>query len=180
MNFDFVIYGKQSLGQPQNNDVVEQFLIELAVLVNTNKLSSSPELYAKHKLVRIGIRRALLTIIKLGLVTREQVTLAIARNNNGGIKMRTTNIYTVNASGEKLIRSEKLCTLREFLEMNRLKIGQSLYLAEIDEQGRSKNSETIFIGDATPYTQPTTASEEGWDYNHPRMKKFVLEIREYK
>lgn len=80
-------------------------------------------------------------------------------------------------------RQEKLCTLLEYVQMSRLEPGHKLLLVEItkDASGRecSCNAETLYVGNCTPYIQPTTSDgEEGWDYSHPRMKKFVLEIHE--
>lgn len=80
-------------------------------------------------------------------------------------------------------RYEKPCTLLEYLKMNRLKPGQKLYIAEIkpDASGTecSSNSEIIYVGNCTPYHQPNTDSgNEGWDWNHSRMSKFVLEVYE--
>mgnify|MGYP001374648492 CR=1 FL=1 len=40
------------------------------------------------------------------------------------------------------------------------------------------NREELWIGDCTTYIQPTVDDGEiGWDWNHPRCQKFVLEVR---
>jgi hypothetical protein len=75
-------------------------------------------------------------------------------------------------------RIEKLCTLLEWLQTDRLKIGQKIYLATIVEDIAS-NHETLYVGNCTPYHQPNEDSgDEGWDWQHPRMSKFVLEVYE--
>jgi len=91
----------------------------------------------------------------------------------------TTDTYQKN----ELISKEKLCTLQEFVEMGRLTVGQKLIIGEIIvkpdciDEIHSTNRENLHIGDCTLYHQPDDGCcEVGWDNNHPRMKKFVLEI----
>lgn len=60
----------------------------------------------------------------------------------------TTDIYNINANS---IRSEKLCTLLDYVKMGRLKPGQELFIGEIKEKDGvevSFNIETIWIGHA--------------------------------
>lgn len=84
--------------------------------------------------------------------------------------------------GRNKTRHEKLCTLLEYVQMGRLEPGTRLHIVEIGEvNGRecSKNTETLYVGNCTPYMQPSTSDgEEGWDWKHPRMSKFVLEVHE--
>lgn len=90
-------------------------------------------------------------------------------------KENTTNSYV---NGELLCR-EKLCTLKEYVQMERVKPGRKLLLGDVKD-GVHSNTETIWIGDATPYHAPSTNDGGfGWDYNAPIMKKFVLEIHTY-
>lgn len=82
------------------------------------------------------------------------------------------------------IRQEKICTLLEYLQMGRLQPGQKLHIVEIgkDSIGRecSSNAETLYVGNCTIYHQPNEDSgDDGWDWNHPRMKKYVLEVYEF-
>lgn len=93
----------------------------------------------------------------------------------------TTNIY----KNQKFIRREKALTLEEYVKMGRLEPGQYIHLAEVkaDSDGREchTNSEGFWVGDCTPYHQPSDSDGEiGWDYNVPTMKKIVLEIHTYK
>lgn len=81
----------------------------------------------------------------------------------------------------KFVRREKLCTLREFLELDRLKVGQCILIGNINlDSGNSSNTMTIWIGDATLYHEPSTNDGGfGWDYEHPNMNKYVLEVHEH-
>ena len=93
----------------------------------------------------------------------------------------TTKLY----HNDKLVHSEKLCTLLEWVSsLNRLEPGQKIYIGDIinDSNGKecSTNTEILYVGDCTPYHQPSLGDDEiGWDYKHPRMKKFVLEVYTY-
>ena len=89
-----------------------------------------------------------------------------------------TTIFSRNKA-----RHEKLCTLLEYLKMGRLEPGQKILIAEVkkDVNGRehSSHTETLYVGNCTPYIQPSTSDGgEGWDWKHPRMSKFVLEVHE--
>ncbi len=90
--------------------------------------------------------------------------------------MFTTNIYIEGGHA----RSEKLCTLLEYVQMNRLEPGTMLHIGDVSVDGivqTTLNTETFWVGHATPYHAPSTGDGEiGWDYNHPWMKKFVLEV----
>lgn len=93
----------------------------------------------------------------------------------------TTDTYL---NGQR-INQEKLCTLKEFLEMGRLKIGQKLHLAKIEKDKSgvdiSFDAEDVWIGDATPYHEPSTHDAGfGWDRDSNLCKKFVTEIHTFK
>jgi len=94
--------------------------------------------------------------------------------------MSTTNIY----HKERLIRQEKLCNLREFIQMGRLKPGQCIFIGDVIAKKNGEihtNTETIWIGDATPYHKPSTNDGGfGWDFEDFIMDKFVLEVYEYR
>lgn len=93
----------------------------------------------------------------------------------------TTNIYK---NGD-FVRREKALTLEEYVKIGRLVPGQYLSLGEVktDRDGREyhTNSEGFWVGDCTPYHQPSNSDGEiGWDYDAPIMKKIVLEVHIYK
>jgi len=93
--------------------------------------------------------------------------------------MRNTVTYPSNSKSTP--RQEKLITLKEFIEMRRLAVGQYLYIGDIDEQGASSNTEGIWIGDATLFHEPSTNDGGiGWNYDHPIMKKYVIEVHEHR
>lgn len=89
----------------------------------------------------------------------------------------TTDIYDTKGN---LIRSEKLCTLLDYVKMERLKPGQELFIGGVKEEDGiecSFGTESIWIGLATPFHKPSENDGEiGWNYNNPRMNKFVLEV----
>lgn len=90
---------------------------------------------------------------------------------------RTTDIYNRNGN---LIRSEKRCSLLKYVKMGKLKPGQKLLIGEIKEKYSielSSDTEIIWIGHATPFHEPSENDGEiGWNYDNPRMSKFVLEV----
>lgn len=90
----------------------------------------------------------------------------------------TLNLY--NRGEDRLVRSEKVCTLEEFISMNRLAPGQILLIADLEVGNNTishKNSETIIVGNCTPYHEPSTSDGGiGWNNNHSRMKKYVIEV----
>lgn len=93
--------------------------------------------------------------------------------------MRTTITYPSNSKDNP--RQEKLVTLKEFVQMGRLVVGQCLYIGDVDEKGLSSNTENIWIGDATPYHEPSTSDGGfGWNYDNPTMKKYVIEVHEHR
>jgi len=89
---------------------------------------------------------------------------------------RQTVVYTRSNT-----RIEKLITLGEWVEFERLQVGQKILLGEVDPAtGISKNRRTIFVGDCTPYTQPTTNDGGiGWSYDSDICKLYVLEVHEH-
>ena len=94
--------------------------------------------------------------------------------------MFTTNTYR---KGE-FSHSEKLCTLKEYVQMGRLKPGSKLLLGEIrkdiDDREVSTNTRSIWIGDATIHHMPCkNDAHVGWPEDHPLMQKFVLVINDY-
>jgi len=91
------------------------------------------------------------------------------------MNQRTTITYRTDGS---TIR-EKLLTLAEFIQFSRLKPGQRILLGEVNNEGYSYNTQSLWIGDATIYNGPTTASDEGWDWNSTLCKKYVIEVNEY-
>lgn len=91
-----------------------------------------------------------------------------------------TNFY----HNQNFVRSEKLCTLTEFVEMDRLAPGQKILVAEVgkDKAGGSfsTNSETFWVGDCTPFEGPNQKSEDGWNERiFPMMKKYVIEVHTF-
>ena len=97
--------------------------------------------------------------------------------------MIVNTFHTSIFKKEKWVRSEKICTLKDFLAMGRLKPGQSILIGEIskDSNGReySCNTEVLYVGNCTPYHQPSmTDAEIGWDNNDSRMSKYILEVYE--
>lgn len=86
--------------------------------------------------------------------------------------MRCTTIYEKNNN-----RREKLCSMREYVEMGRLSPGQKLLIGEVGSEGESYNTETIWVGNATPFHRPSTSDAEiGWPYDDELMKLYVLEV----
>lgn len=70
-------------------------------------------------------------------------------------------------------------TLREYVELGRLKVGHLLILHNLKD-GNFNCSYRIFIGDATPYIMPTDNDGGiGWDLSDPQMKDQIVEIYEY-
>lgn len=101
----------------------------------------------------------------------------------------TTNTY----HRDKFIQSEKLCTLREFVEMNRLKPGQKLLIGKVESSREQSelhlDTDILYVGNCTPIHELTSYFENGnnyfklentkWNFHHPRMDKFVLEIHTF-
>ena len=93
----------------------------------------------------------------------------------------TTNTYKNN----QFIQSEKLCTLREFRAMSRFRAGQRILIGDVikkDKEEFSTNTESFWIGEATPHHEPS-ANDGGfgwdsWDRNG-LLDKFVLDIYIY-
>ena len=86
----------------------------------------------------------------------------------------TTNIYRKDT----LIRMEKRCTLKEFIQMGRLVPGILILIGEENDNTIQK-TERIIIGHATPYIEPSsTDGGIGWNYTEPRMNKVVVEVHE--
>lgn len=91
--------------------------------------------------------------------------------------MRTTDIYC----NEKLVRREKLLSLKEFVSYVRLEPGQRILIGDVSDSGVSSNTESFWIGDATPYHKPSTNDGEiGWLYSDPMMSKMVLEVHTFR
>lgn len=92
------------------------------------------------------------------------------------MKIETTNTY----KNGLLINSEKRCTLKEFCKIGRFKAGQNILIGEVGKDGTTFNTESFWIGDATPFHGPSTNDGGiGWNWNVPIMNKFVLEIHTY-
>lgn len=91
------------------------------------------------------------------------------------------NIYN---SSNNLMRQEKDCTLKEFIQMGRLKPGLLIFLVNRKSLGDKFvhiDGETIVVGNCTPYIQPSEHDGGiGWDFNHPRMEKIVTEVHEFR
>jgi hypothetical protein len=83
--------------------------------------------------------------------------------------------------GNDYQRAEKLVSLREYIEMDRLNIGQKIIIARRNKDGEFiEYPETIWIGNATLYHQPTDNDAEiGWDFDDEIMDYYVMEVREY-
>lgn len=94
-------------------------------------------------------------------------------------------MYTNHYHNQNFVRSEKLCTLTEFVQMGRLTPGQMILVSEVNrdqlDRATSTNSETFWVGDCTPFEGPNQKSEDGWDERiFPMMKKYVLEVHTFK
>ena len=89
-----------------------------------------------------------------------------------------TTCIRKRSKDDKVIRQEKLVTLKEYVEMGRLEPGQLVYVCEVDfEKNTHTNSETLIVGNCMPSIQPTTSDcGVGWDLAAPIMKKYVLEV----
>ena len=88
------------------------------------------------------------------------------------MKTFRTSIYENNV----LQHQEKLMTLREFIELDRLRVGQQLYLVEINQTWIT-SGECVTIGDATVYHEPSDNDcGIGWSDDNPQMNKYVLEV----
>lgn len=90
--------------------------------------------------------------------------------------MLSTTFYRDNT----LEHREKLITLREFIELGKLRVGQQLYLVRVDSR-QEEITDPIFIciGDATPFHQPSdNDAGVGWDNNFEHMNKFVIEVHD--
>ena len=91
----------------------------------------------------------------------------------------TTNTFI---QGKLEIR-EKVCTLKEFIEVDRLKAGHFIFIGEVivnDNLEITKNTQSFWVGDCTPFCGPSAKTGFQWDLNAPFMKKFVLEIHIYR
>lgn len=81
----------------------------------------------------------------------------------------------------KPTRKEKCPTLAEYIAMGRLKPGQRIVLADIGEiKGKEcvKNAASLFVGDCTPYHEPSTSDAGiGWP-DSTRMSKYVVKVYE--
>jgi hypothetical protein len=88
--------------------------------------------------------------------------------------IRTTNTYC-----EKIIQ-EKLCTLEEYIKMNRLEAGQIILLGRIDKNDCSYNGQTLIVGNCTPSSQPS-AKDYGseWNFDAELVKLYVLEVHKF-
>ena len=82
-----------------------------------------------------------------------------------------------NIEDDSIIRYEKVCTFREFIEMGRVQVGMGIYLSNLgkgsDGIEYSQNSDYILIGDYTP--AGPSYSTGSWD-NYPHLDKYVLEV----
>ena len=95
-------------------------------------------------------------------------------------KIKKTNKATTNFYDHKgnYKRSMPLMTLLQWVETGNLNPGQCLLIGDMKGDYTS-HRETIWIGHATPYIQPTENDGGiGWDYDDPMMKKYLLEVYE--
>lgn len=82
----------------------------------------------------------------------------------------------------ELHRQEKLLTLREFIQLNKMRVGQELLLIEIQDEATGAHTSPIrlFIGNCTFDHQPTIGDENsGWDPNSRAMDLYVYEVIEH-
>lgn len=87
----------------------------------------------------------------------------------------TTKIYENN----KLVREEELITLGNWVKYGRLCPGQKLTLWWKNKEDLW-TTKFIYVGDCTPYCQPTTDDGGiGWDWEGAICKKYVIEVRTY-
>lgn len=87
---------------------------------------------------------------------------------------------TVFFSHDLFDHSEKLMTLGEFVALGRLVPGQHILVGDIDERDRSCNTQSIWIGNATPFIEPCELDAGiGWDESNPLMQKFVIEVNTF-
>lgn len=82
-------------------------------------------------------------------------------------------------NNRRIVRSEKALTLKKYVELGRLEAGQYILIGEMDEKG-TRNTQGFWIGDATPYHEPSIGDGGfGWDYNAPMMALYVIEVNTY-
>lgn len=90
-----------------------------------------------------------------------------------------TNFFTEDGD---LIRQEKLTTLREFIEMNRMRVGQKISLIEITDEATGAHTMpiTLFVGNCTFDSQPSIGyPNSGWDRESKALALYVYEVVEY-
>lgn len=79
---------------------------------------------------------------------------------------------------------QKACTLEQYITAGKARPGTYIVIATVKQDKNGKeyccNAEHIWIGNCTPYHEPSTSDGGfGWGTDHPRMKKFVIEIHNY-
>jgi len=76
----------------------------------------------------------------------------------------------------EVIETEPLIMFYDYVKQGRLKVGQTIMLAEIEEGGSPRNIQMITVGNCTPNTMPDDLPELGWKFWDPIMNLFVIEV----
>lgn len=92
--------------------------------------------------------------------------------------MEKTIFYTYSKD-EQFVRAEKRITLKEYFELGK-EFTPGTFISLVspkDTLGGHGEHESFYIGDCTPYMQPTTNDGGvGWNLEDPRFDMYVNEV----